>query len=85
MTLLLVQMTVVLLITLACGSISKKALGALNTRGLVELIVLNVAFNAGICTPQLFSMLVVMALVTTMMTVPLLNLLGIRAPVLKPS
>jgi len=55
------------------------ALGALlNTRGLVELIVLNVAFNAGIFTPQLFSMLVVMALVTTMMTVPLLNLLGIR-------
>jgi Kef-type K+ transport system membrane component KefB len=55
------------------------ALGALlNTRGLVELIVLNVAFNAGIFTPQLFSMLVVMALVTTMMTAPLLNLLGIR-------
>jgi Kef-type K+ transport system membrane component KefB len=60
------------------------ALGALlNTRGLVELIVLNVAFNAGIFTPQLFSMLVVMALVTTMMTVPLLNLLGIRAAELR--
>jgi len=57
------------------------ALGALlNTRGLVELIVLNIAYNAGIFSPALFSMLVVMALVTTMMTTPLLNLLGIRSP-----
>jgi Kef-type K+ transport system membrane component KefB len=56
------------------------ALGVLlNTRGLVELIVLNIAFNAGIFSPQLFSMLVVMALVTTMMNAPLLNLLGIGA------
>jgi Kef-type K+ transport system membrane component KefB len=56
------------------------ALGALlNTRGLVELIVLNIAYNAGIFSPQLFSMLVVMALVTTMMTTPLLNLLKINA------
>jgi Kef-type K+ transport system membrane component KefB len=57
------------------------ALGALlNTRGLVELIVLNIAYNAGIFSPELFSMLVVMALVTTMMTTPLLNLLHIRNP-----
>lgn len=54
------------------------ALGALlNTRGLVELIVLNIAFNAGIFSPALFSMLVVMALVTTMMTTPILDLLRI--------
>lgn len=54
------------------------ALGALlNTRGLVELIVLNIAYNAGIFSPALFSMLVVMALVTTMMTTPMLNLLRI--------
>jgi Kef-type K+ transport system membrane component KefB len=55
------------------------ALGALlNTRGLVELIVLNIAYSVGAFTPTLFTMLVVMALVTTMITAPMLNLLGIR-------
>jgi Kef-type K+ transport system membrane component KefB len=55
------------------------ALGALlNTRGLVELIVLNIAYNVGAFTPTLFTMMVVMALVTTMCTAPVLNLLGIR-------
>ena len=53
------------------------ALGALlNTRGLVELIVLNVAYKAGVFSPILFTMLVVMALATTLMTIPLLNMLG---------
>jgi len=55
------------------------ALGALlNTRGLVELIVLNIAYNVGAFTPTLFTMMVVMALVTTMSTAPILTLLGIR-------
>jgi Kef-type K+ transport system membrane component KefB len=55
------------------------ALGALlNTRGLVELIVLNIAYTVGAFTPTLFTMLVVMALVTTMLTAPILTLLGIR-------
>ncbi len=55
------------------------ALGALlNTRGLVELIVLNIAYSVGAFTPTLFTMMVVMALVTTMLTTPLLTLLGIR-------
>ena len=55
------------------------ALGALlNTRGLVELVVLNIAYNAHIFSPELFTMLVIMALVTTMTTTPLLNLLGIE-------
>ncbi len=55
------------------------ALGALlNTRGLVELVVLNIAYNAGVFSPTLFTMLVVMALVTTMITTPILNLLGIE-------
>jgi Kef-type K+ transport system membrane component KefB len=54
------------------------ALGALlNTRGLVELIVLNIAYNAGVFSPTLFTMLVVMALVTTMMTSPLLDWLRV--------
>jgi Kef-type K+ transport system membrane component KefB len=55
------------------------ALGALlNTRGLVELIVLNIAYSVGAFTPTLFTMLVVMALITTMLTTPILTLLGIR-------
>jgi Kef-type K+ transport system membrane component KefB len=61
------------------------ALGALlNTRGLVELIVLNIAYNVGAFTPTLFTMMVVMALVTTMCTAPVLNLLGIRDGKPKP-
>ena len=61
------------------------ALGALlNTRGLVELIVLNIAYKAGVFSPELFTMLVLMAILTTMMTTPILNFLGIgiRATVL---
>src|SRR6201996_2696378 len=55
------------------------ALGALlNTRGLVELVVLNIAYSVGAFTPTLFTMMVVMALVTTMLTTPILNLLGIQ-------
>lgn len=55
------------------------ALGALlNTRGLVELIVLNIAYSAHVFSPALFTMLVVMALITTMATIPILNLLGIE-------
>lgn len=50
------------------------ALGALlNTRGLVELIVLNIAYNARVFSPTLFTMLVVMALVTTSITTPILD------------
>jgi Kef-type K+ transport system membrane component KefB len=55
------------------------ALGTLmNTRGLVELVVLNIAYNVGAFSPTLFTMLVVMALVTTMLTTPILNLLGVK-------
>jgi Kef-type K+ transport system membrane component KefB len=57
---------------------SSLALGALlNTRGLVEVIVLNIAYNAHVFSPTLFTMLVVMALVTTTMTVPILNWLKV--------
>ncbi len=51
------------------------ALGALmNTRGLVELIVLNLGLDLGILSAPVFTMLVIMALVTTAMTGPLLSL-----------
>ncbi|MFC0098986.1 cation:proton antiporter [Micromonospora marina] len=45
----------------------------LNTRGLTELIVLQVAFQAGILSPPLFLALLIMALVTTLLTGPLLS------------
>ena len=51
------------------------ALGVLlNTRGLVELIVLNVGLDLGLLSPALFSMMVIMALVTTAITTPVLKL-----------
>ena len=46
----------------------------LNTRGLMELVVLNVGLDLGVITPRLFTMMVIMALVTTAMTAPLLDL-----------
>jgi len=50
------------------------ALGCLlNTRGLVELIVLNVGLDLGLLSPGLFSIMVLMALVTTVITTPLLK------------
>lgn len=58
------------------------ALGALmNTRGLMELVVLNIGLELGVISPTLFAMMVLMALVTTCMTTPLLQLLLGRAPV----
>jgi Kef-type K+ transport system membrane component KefB len=44
-----------------------------NTRGLVELVILNVGLDLHILSPTLFSMMVIMALVTTLMTQPLLD------------
>jgi Kef-type K+ transport system membrane component KefB len=54
-----------------------QALGWLmNTRGLTELVVLNVGLALGVITPQLFTMGVLMALITTAMAGPLLARLG---------
>ncbi|WP_369038467.1 cation:proton antiporter [Stenotrophomonas maltophilia] len=54
-------------------------LGALmNTRGLMELIVLNLGYELGLLGDRLFAVLVIMALVTTAMTGPLLNLIERR-------
>jgi K+:H+ antiporter len=47
----------------------------MNTRGLMELIVLNVGLDLGLVTPTLFAMLVIMALVTTLATTPILDAL----------
>lgn len=52
-------------------------IGALmNTRGLIELVVLNIGYDLGILTPTVFSMLVIMALVTTFITGPALDLIN---------
>jgi Kef-type K+ transport system membrane component KefB len=52
------------------------SIGALmNTRGLMELIVLNIGFDLGILSPAMFAMMVLMALSTTFMTGPLLDLI----------
>jgi Kef-type K+ transport system membrane component KefB len=57
------------------------ALGVLmNTRGLMELIALNLGYDLGVLSPPLFTMLVLMALATTFATAPLLSALGYRAP-----
>jgi len=45
----------------------------MNTRGLMELVILNVGLDIGVLSPSLFSMMVLMALVTTFMTSPLLE------------
>lgn len=52
-------------------------IGALmNTRGLMELVVLNIGYDLGVLTPEIFSMMVIMALVTTFMTGPALDLIN---------
>ncbi|MFS2056459.1 cation:proton antiporter, partial [Variovorax sp. CT11-76] len=51
------------------------ATGALmNARGLMELIVIKIGLDVGLIGPELFTMLLVMALATTAMTGPLINL-----------
>ena len=56
----------------------------LNTRGLTELIVLNIALTAGAISPKLFSMFVLMALATTFMAGPALRLLDPRHELSSP-
>jgi Kef-type K+ transport system membrane component KefB len=45
----------------------------MNTRGLMELVILNIGLDIGVISPAVFSMMVLMALVTTFMTTPLLE------------
>jgi Kef-type K+ transport system membrane component KefB len=52
----------------------------MNTRGLVELVVLNIGFDLGILSPVLFSMMVVMALTTTLVTSPIVSRLKRHSP-----
>jgi Kef-type K+ transport system membrane component KefB len=68
--------------TLLAGRVSglgwreSSALGILmNTRGLMQVIVLNIGLDLGVISPTLFAMLVIMALVTTLATTPVLHYL----------
>lgn len=57
------------------------AIGTLmNTRGLMELIVLSVGLDLGVISPTLYAMLVIMALFTTMTTAPILRIVARHAP-----
>lgn len=52
-------------------------IGALmNTRGLMELVVLNIGFDLGVLSPEVFTMMVIMALVTTFMTGPAIDIIN---------
>jgi Kef-type K+ transport system membrane component KefB len=80
-----------------CGKIAGGAVGAriagygwrdsmatgalMNARGLMELIVMKVGLDAGLIGPELFTMLLLMALVTTAMTGPLITICAGRAAV----
>ena len=59
----------------------------MNVRGLMELVVLNVGLDLGLVSPPLYTMMVLMALATTVMAVPLMRLLakdGVAAPCSRP-
>jgi Kef-type K+ transport system membrane component KefB len=45
----------------------------LNTRGLTELVVLNIGLDLGVIAPRMFSIMILMSIVTTLMTAPLLR------------
>jgi len=57
----------------------------MNARGLMQLIALNIGLEAGIVGPALFTVLVLVALVTTVMTSPLLSWVERRHPLVEPT
>jgi Kef-type K+ transport system membrane component KefB len=62
----------------ATGIANREALGIgtlMNARGLMELIIINIGLQRGIISPALFAVLVIMAVVTTLMTSPVFDLL----------
>lgn len=61
-------------------------IGALmNTRGLMELVVLNIGYELGVLSPEIFAMMVLMAVLTTMMTGPALDLIEKLSERLRPA
>ena len=65
----------------AAGETSRDALAIatlMNTRGMVELILINIGFQRGLITPTMFTILVIMAIATTLMTGPAFSLIWER-------
>ncbi len=56
----------------------------MNTRGLMELVALNIGYEMGVLPPSIFVILVIMALVTTFMTTPILTLVEKIFEIKKP-
>ena len=52
----------------------------MNTRGLIELVALNIGLDIGVLSPSLFAMMVLMPLLTTFMTSPLLDWISRSEP-----
>lgn len=66
-----------------CGEDNRSALGIgtlMNARGLMELIILNIGLERGIITPLLFTVMVIMAIITTLMASPLFEWVYRRPP-----
>src|SRR6185503_9573184 len=62
----------------ATGVSNREAIGIgtlMNVRGLMELIIINIGLQRGIISPALFATLVMMAVITTLMTSPVFDLL----------
>jgi Kef-type K+ transport system membrane component KefB len=92
----LIQITLVVILVaclgkgVACGAAARlsgennrdaMAIGTLmNARGLMELILLNIGLQHGIITPTLFSIMVIMAITTTLMASPIFELVYRRLP-----
>lgn len=60
-----------------CGETHRESIGIgmlMNARGLMELIILNIGLERGVISPVLFSIMVVMAILTTLMSTPLFNM-----------
>ncbi len=65
----------------ACGETHRDGLGVgalMNARGLMELIILNIGLERGLITPTLFTIMVLMAIVTTLMATPLFEWVYLR-------
>ena len=61
--------TVVSIVIFLCGVLVGR--GVQNARGLMELILLNIGLNAGIVSPEIYTILAVMAIVTTFAATPM--------------
>lgn len=46
----------------------------MNARGMMELVIINIGLDRGVISPEIFAMLAIMAIVTTLMTSPIFDL-----------